>query len=193
MKLAKLLASIVAMVSLNAAGVEPDETLLQPDTESSLYDKNFSRRFIPYIKLGPEMTSLGKQNTVMPGGGFGIRSESPTGAVDCSFSYAATTNDENGGTYHMFVPKLLYLKYLNSHSPSALFTGFGGTWAIIGDADAKNDFIGLAGVLSVGMEYNRNSRIREIFQCDIHQPLIGLEKRNKLLLPIVEFSFALGF
>lgn len=194
MKLTTFVAALVAVFGLNAAAPDFEtEQALEQASENSIFEKNFSRRFIPYVKLGPELTNLGTQNTIMPGAGIGIRSESTTSAVDCSYSYAASKSDDGKMIYHMFVPKLLYLKYLNSHSPSALFVGFGSTWAIIHNEVRSEEFNGIAGVLSAGMEYNRSSRIRQIYQIDVHQPVIGLERVNSWITPVVEMSFGLGF
>ncbi len=194
MKIPTLLTVLALFSGLNAASTDFDnEALTALNNESSIYDVNYSRRFIPYVKLGPEMTNIGKQNTVMPGFGVGIRSESPTSAVDCSFSYATveTKNDEQ--IFHYFTPKLLYLKYLNSHSPSAIFLGFGSAWAGIENDSSNESFHGLAGVISAGIEYNRSSRIRQIYQIDIHEPLLGLTPMDSIMMPIVEMSFSLGF
>lgn len=195
MKYRTILTALLAVVGLNAAELDYEtEKLLETQAESTIYHENFSRRFIPYIKLGPEMANLGKQNTIMPGGGIGIRSESEKSAVDCSWSYAMVQTEDNKQIINAFAPKLVYLRYLNSHSPSALFAGFGGTWAFMQNQVRNEEFNGLAAVASAGIEYNRSSRIRQIYQIDLHQPVIGLTPmKNGYPMPVVEMSFALGF
>ena len=194
MKLKTLSMALFVATQLHATMPRIDETaLLSDESPLSMYDVNYSRRFIPYIKLGPEITNLGRHNVVMPGFGFGFRSESNTSAVDCSFSGAFAETKEGATIYHIFAPKLLYLKYLNSYSPSALFVGFGSSWSLIRNEVTKNEFNGLAGILSAGIERNRSSRMRQIIQIDVNQPLLSLKIGNSLPLPTIETSFSLGF
>ena len=209
-KLALILCALTTFVcfSANAANVEeiaPAFMDLNSDNDfknsanslekekSSIYEKNYSRRFIPFIRLGPEMTDLGNHNSIMPAFGFGFRSESNISAVDCSFSYARSETKEGLEISHVIAPKLTYLKYINSHSPSAIFLGFGSAWASIRNEVTRQSFDGLAGVLSGGIEYGRDSRIRQIYQIDIHQPVLGLKSERPSFMPIVEGSFSLGF
>ncbi len=194
MKLKLLSLSLFIATQLHAVVPALDESALTlEDSSLSIYDTNYSRRFIPYIKLGPEITNLGQQNTVMPGLGLGFRSESNTSAVDCSFSGSFVETKEGETIYHFVAPKLLYLKYLNSHSPSALFVGFGSSWSAIKNEVTKQEFNGLSGVVSVGIERNRSSRIRQILQVDVSQPLLALKAGTSLPLPTIETSFSLGF
>lgn len=197
MKYKTILIAILSVVGLNGAELDHEkEKLLDASAQDSIYHANFSRRFIPYIKLGPEVAGIGEQNNLMPGAGFGIRSESEKSAVDCSFSYAKMETKDGVEHENIFAPKLVYLRYLNAYSPSALFVGFGGAWALMKTHSTKkrsDEFNGLAGVASMGIEYNRSSRIRQIYQVDLHQPVIGLTPMEKYIMPVVEVSFALGF
>lgn len=194
MKKTLFLFSLLTLFGLNAASIDTsDPALTLDENNSSIYDENYSRRFIPYIKLGPEVTNLGKENTLLPGAGIGFRSESTTGAVDCCFSYSRVETKNNEVISHYITPKLSYLKYLNSHSPSAIFIGFGSAWMRVKNDTTNVNFKGLAGVASMGLERNRNSRIRQIFQVDINQPLLALKIGTSLPMPIIETSFSLGF
>ncbi len=198
MKLISLSLALLAATQIYAAAPSitssiDESAMLAEDGSSSIYDANYSRRFIPYIKLGPGVTNLGQYNTVMPGLGLGFRSESNTSAVDCSFSGAFVETKDNESIFHFFGPKLLYLKYLNSHSPSALYVGFGSAWSSIQNGVTKQEFNGLSGVISAGIERNRSSRIRQIFQVDVNQPLLALRAGTLLPTPTLEASFSLGF
>jgi len=176
-----------------------------------------SRRFIPYIRLGPDIMNVQisssledfkKNNNISPCVGLGFRSESPSDAVDLSFSVAIHSESvlkpplENGSevnlsetlyTLQFFYPKLLYLKYTSPTTASSPYLGGGLGWSQFFNEETDTSFNGLAGVLAFGYEMGRSSIIRQMAQLEITQPLIPSFSKGNSLSPSLELSYCLGF
>lgn len=154
---------------------------------------NFNRRFIPYVKLGPDLLNVG----LTPNLGLGIRSESNNDAVDLSISYSSKVlqgaEGEEKREYQIFFPKLQYQRFLNPTSPSTFFYGAGGSWGAMKSETADKEFAGLYGDFCVGYEKGRDSFIRQIVQCNLTQPLLSYYQKGSLPTPTLEVTYSLGF
>lgn len=160
--------------------------------------RNFNKRLIPYVKLGPDVINMDFRNAstttiVSPNIGFGIRSESYTGAVDVSVSYAASKLGKEMIAYQMIFPKIVYHRFLSPQSANSFYYGGGASWAEIRNHIHGVKFSGLMGNLSVGYEMGRDSSIRQMIQLDLDQPLLAYRVGESLPLPSVQASYSLGF
>lgn len=200
MKLIKAISMVAVSIGLHAATTEIEEPSFATDTtvqaREALSEANYSRHFIPYVKLGPTVANIAVNNTLMPSGGIGIRSESQFAAVDCSFNLSGvrTTNGER--IEHWTAPKVTYSRYLNPYSPSGIFIGYGGAWGGLRNDLKEERFNGLFGIISTGVEYGRDSSVRLIWQIELIQPALAFsaeKKSGSYFTPIAETSFGIGF
>lgn len=198
-----ILLSLLASASLLADG--SDETLIasnypmtsSANTEFVQVEKddavnNFNRRMIPYVKLGPNVITVAKTTFVSPNIGFGMRSESYTGAVDVSFSYSAAKAGDIY-IYEAVFPKIVYHRFLSPYSSNSFYYGGGASWAEIKNPLHGVRFSGLMGNASVGYEMGRNSSIRQLIQIDLDQPIFAYRLGQGLPAPSVQASYSLGF
>lgn len=155
--------------------------------------RNFNKRLIPYVKLGPNVINVGSPVFVSPNIGLGIRSETYEGAVDVSFSYSMAKMGRDIIAYQAIFPKIVYHRFLCPYASNSFYYGGGASWAEIRNKAQGVKFSGLMGNVSVGYEMGRNSSIRQMIQLDVDQPLLAYRLEQSLPMPSVQASYSLGF